>query len=207
MNKNKPFSWRSAFKAGFEEKYVNLVIDSYKEVLVKNSGAKKVWEDTRRNMLCFQMRKMKGKYGITFNIASESGVWDEDFKDKGRIDICCYLSELEDQYIAFECKRFLREDSVPSYIAREYYGNGIKRFEDNVYSQNVGWGGMIAFLEEGDYCKLNKVMMDELPRYSVGNRIDDISIYYNHDYVYKTIHNRKSNHDIKLIHILLDFSR
>lgn len=206
MNKNKSFSWKAAFKAGFEEKYVNLVIDSYQEVLVRNAGKKKLWEDTRRNMLCSQMRSRKGMYGITFNIVSESGVWDENFKDKGRIDICCYLSELEDQYIAFECKRFLKADSTPNYIAREYYGEGIKRFEDNIYSQNVDWSGMIAFLEEGDYSKLNKVMVDELPRYSIGNRLDDISTYYSHDYVYKTVHNRKNNGDITLIHILLDFS-
>lgn len=36
--------------------------------------------------------------------------------------------------------------------------------------------------------------------------LEDISSYYNHDYVYKTSHVRKSNKDIKLIHILLDFS-
>lgn len=206
VNENKSFSWKSAFKAGFEEKYVNLVIDSYKEILVKNAGIKKVWEDTRRNMLCSQMRNIKGKYGITFNIVTESGVWDEDFKDKGRIDICCYLSELEDQYIAFECKRFLKNDLAPNYISREYYGEGIKRFEDNVYSKNIDFGGMIAFLEEGDYCKLNKVMNNELPQYSIGSWLEDVSTYYNHNYVYKTVHVRKENNDIKLVHILLDFS-
>lgn len=206
VNKNMPFSWKSAFKAGFEEKYVSLVIDSYKQTLIKNIGIKKVWENTRRNMLCSQMRSIKGKYGITFNIVAESDVWDENFKDKGRIDICCYLSELEDQYIAFECKRFLKKDLVPNYISREYYGEGIKRFEDNIYSQNVDLGGMIAFLEEGDYCNLNKVMIYELPQYSVNNSLEDISAYYNHDYVYKTVHVRKDNNNIKLIHILLDFS-
>ena len=108
--KSKPFSWKSAFRAGFEEKYVNLVIDSYHETLATNAGIKKVWENTRRNMLCSQMRKNKGKYGITFNIVAESEVWDENFKDKGRIDICCYLSELDEQYMAFECKRFLKND-------------------------------------------------------------------------------------------------
>lgn len=206
VNKNKSFSWKSAFKAGFEEKYVNLVIDSYKEILVKNAGIKKVWENKRRNMLCSQMRNIKTNYGITFNIVTESGVSDENFDDIGRIDICCYLSELDDQYIAFECKRFLKNDSVPSYISREYYEEGIKRFEDNIYSKNTDFGGMIAFLEEGDYCKLNKVITTELPKYSVDKNIEDISAYYNHNYVYKTVHIRKDNNNIKLVHILLDFS-
>lgn len=203
---SKLFSWKSAFKAGFEEKYVNLVIDSYKETLVKYAGIKKVWENTRRNILCSQMRSNKGKYGITFNIVAESEVWDENFKDKGRIDICCYLSELDEQYMAFECKRFLKNDSVPNYISREYYGEGIKRFEDNIYSKNIDLGGMIAFLEEGDYCKLNKVMVAELPRYSADNNIENVSAFYKHDYVYKTIHIRKDKNIIKLVHILLDYS-
>jgi len=205
-NESRTLSWKKAFKAGFKEKYVRLVIDSYKEVLVKNAGIKKVWEDTRRNMLCSQMRSIKGTYGITYNIVAESGVYDEDFKDAGRIDICCYLSELDDQYIAFECKRFLKKDIVPSYIAREYYGEGIKRFEDNVYSSNIDLGGMIAFLEEGDFLKLNQVFLDELPQYSIRNFLRDVSPYYNHNYVYETFHARKNNGNIQLVHILLDFS-
>lgn len=204
--KSKPFSWKSAFRAGFEEKYVNLVIDSYHETLATNAGIKKVWENTRRNMLCSQMRKNKGKYGITFNIVAESEVWDENFKDKGRIDICCYLSELDEQYMAFECKRFLKNDIAANYISREYYGQGIKRFEDNIYSQNIDFGGMIAFLEEGDYYKLNKVMVAELPQYSANKSIENVSASYKHDYVYKTIHIRKDNNKIKLVHILLDYS-
>lgn len=75
-----------------------------------------------------------------------------------------------------------------------------------MYSPNVELGGMIAFLEEGNFQKLKSVLLDQLPQYSVGNYLVDISSYYNHDYVYKTSHVRKSNKDIKLIHILLDFS-
>lgn len=205
-NNNKSLSWKLAFKSGFEKKYIQLVIDSYKEIINKGIVINKVWEDTRRNILCSQMQRMKGKYGITFNIAPERGVWDEDFKDKGKIDICCFLNELDDQYIAFECKRFLKKDIVPSYISREYYGEGIKRFEDNIYSQNVDFGGLIAFLEEGDYHKLGGLMVVELPKYSIDRNIEDSSKYYNHDYVYETIHLRKDNKDIKLTHILLDFS-
>lgn len=207
MNKSIASSWKTAFRNGFEERYIKLVVDSYKEVKKSSKGVENPWENTRRNMLCSQMQKDKGKYGITFNIAPERGVWDEQFKDKGRIDICCYLSELDDQYIAFECKRFLKKDLCPSYINSEYYGQGIRRFEENVYSQNVNVGGMIAFLEEGDYSKLGQVMLEELPAYSAGNAIEDASESYEHDYVYKTVHFRKNNDNIKLVHILMDFAR
>lgn len=196
--------WKQAFRNGFEERYIELAINSYKEILNKKIG-ENPWENTRRNMLCSQMQKDKIKYGITFNIAPERGIWDENFKDIGRIDICCYLNQLDDQYIAFECKRFLKKNLVPSYIKKEYYEEGIKRFEDNIYSKNVNTGGMIAFLEEGDFIKLNKTMNKELIKYSKNNQLEELSDKYKHSYVYKTVHMRKNNGNIKLVHIFMDF--
>ena len=205
MNKSMPVSsWRKAFKRGFERKYIELVIYSYQKVLQK-TAYRKPWENTRRNMLLAQMRANKDRFGITFNIASEAGVYDENYKDTGRIDICCYLSQFEEQYIGFECKRFLKKDTVPSYIRDEYYGEGIRRFEDNIYTGSADFGGMIAFLEEGDYQKLHKVLIQELPQYTSDNHIGDISADYNHKYVFQTVH-AKSGDSITLVHILLNFT-
>lgn len=198
-------SWKSAFRKGFERKYIELVIYSYKEVL-KMKPYTKPWEDTRRNMLLFQMRKNKGRFGITFNISSEAGVYDENYKDNGRIDICCYLSQLDDQYIAFECKRFLKGDATPSHVKDEYYEEGIKRFEDNTYAPGIGFGGMIAFSEEGSYSKLLHVLVRELPQYTSDKRICDISKDYGYQNILQTNHNRKMNRDITLVHILMDFT-
>lgn len=198
-------SWKSVFKKGFQRKYIELAIFSYKEML-KIYPPMKCWENTRRNMLLLQMRKNKEHFGITYNIASEAGVFDENYKDTGRIDICCYLSILEDQYIAFECKRFLKKDLIPSYIRDDYYGEGVKRFEDNIYADSVEFGGMIAFLEEGDYQKLYKKLVQELPQYTSDGTVCDISNSYGYQYLLKTSHNRKSNSDIILIHILMDFT-
>lgn len=198
-------SWKSLFKKGFQQKYIELAIYSYKEVLKMNQPMKP-WENARRNMLLSQMRKNKGNFGITYNIASEAGVFDENYKDNGRIDICCYLSMLEDQYIAFECKRFLKKDIIPSYIRDDYYGEGVKRFEDNIYADSVDFGGMIAFLEEGDYQKLYKKLVQELPQYTSDGAVCDISNSYGYQYILKTSHNRKSSNDIILIHILMDFT-
>lgn len=198
-------SWKNAFKKGFEQKYIELVIYSYKEVLQMKSYIEP-WEDTRRNMLIYQMRENKSHFGITFNIASEVGVYDKNYKDSGRMDICCYLSQLEDQYIAFECKRFLKKDIIPSHMRDEYYGEGIKRFEDNIYANSVGFGGMIAFLEEGDYQKLWQTFISELPQYTCNNSVDDISVNYKYQYILKTLHNRKENSNITLTHILMNFT-
>lgn len=206
MNKSMPVSsWKRAFKQGFERKYIELVIYSYQKVLQK-LAYRKPWENTGRNMLLEQMRKNKIHFGITFNIASEAGVYDENYKDTGRIDICCYLSPFEEQYIAFECKRFLKKNIIPSYIRDEYYGEGIRRFESNTYTGSASFGGMIVFLEEGDFPKLQKTLLQELPQYTFNNNIDDISMDYNHKYVFQTIHG-KGRECITLIHILLDFTR
>lgn len=206
MQNNMPgSSWKSVFRKGFERKYVELVLYSYKEVL-NMKPCDKPWEDTRRNMLLDQMRKNKGLFGITFHIGSEEGVFDENYRDNGRIDICCYLSQLEDDYIAFECKRFLKEDIIPSYIRDAYYGEGIKRFEDNIYADKVDFGGMIAFLEEGDYQKLWQRLVQELPRYTSDGNVCDISNTYGYQYILQTRHDRKSGGDIVLIHILMDFT-
>ena len=188
-----------------EQRYIELVIYSYNEVL-KMKPHVKPWEDTRRNMLLEQMRNNKSKFGITFNIASEEGVYDEDYKDNGRIDICCYLSQLEDEYIAFECKRFLKNNLNPSYVRDKYYSEGIKRFENNIYSARVGLGGMIAFLEEGDYSKLYQIIVSELPQYTCDYKIEDISGSYNYQYILRTFHSRKRNSDIILLHVLMDFT-
>lgn len=204
-NEKNVSSWKNAFRRGFEKKYIELIIDSYKKIVLE-SFQEIPWEDTRRNLLCKQMRKNKAKYGITFNIATEAGVYDENYKDKGRIDICCYLSSLEDEYIAFECKRFLKEEVIPSHIRDEYYKKGIKRFEDNIYSENMNIGGMIAFLETGDFRKLHKRLTAELPQYTLDNVVLDVSGQYLYQYILKTRHERNKNNAIVLFHILMDFS-
>lgn len=198
-------SWKNAFRKGFERKYIELVVYSYREIL-KMQPYVKPWENTRRNLLLEQMRNNKGLFGITFNIASEVGVFDKNYKDTGRIDICCYLSQLEEQYIAFECKRFLKNDATKSHIRDEYYGEGIKRFEDNTYANSVNFGGMIAFLEEGNYQKLFLELVQELPKYTSDSNICDISKKYGHQYILKTNHHRNTNDDIILVHILMDFT-
>jgi len=199
-------SWKNVFKKGFQQKYIELVIYSYKETVKMKRTNIKPWEDTRRNMLLSQMRENKSQFGITFNIASEVGVFDEQYRDSGRIDICCYLSQLEQQYIAFECKRFLKKDIVPSYIREEYYGEGIRRFEENIYADSIDFGGMIAFLEEGDFQKLWGKLLCELSQYSCNNCVDDLSENYQYQYVLKTYHKRKQNTNITLNHILMDFT-
>lgn len=203
---NTACSWKELFRKGFVDQYMRLITDSYKEMAKETFGGDPPWENTRRNQLCAWMQKKKADYGITFHIAPERGVWDENYRDQGRIDLCCYLSELDEDYIAFECKRFLKKDIRPGYIRSDYYEKGIKRFEKNIYSRNTDIGGMIAFLEEGDFQKLKEILWEELPNYAADRVVEDRSQEYDHDSIYHTLHYREENQNIRLMHVLMDFS-
>ena len=59
-------SWKNAFKRGFEQKYIELVIYSYEQVL-RMKLKTNPWENTRRNMLLEQMRENKNNFGRISN--------------------------------------------------------------------------------------------------------------------------------------------
>lgn len=125
-----------------------------------------------------------------------------------RMDICCYIDNMnEDSYICFECKRFLKTNIAKSNFEAEYYGQGVKRFENMEYSRNMNEAGMIAFLETGDMDKLRKLLEKQLPEKSSNGLLDDCSLQYSFQYVFRTIHDRDvKGKEIYLHHILLDLT-
>jgi hypothetical protein len=194
-------SWFELFRKNYIENYIRLVIKSYQGISDESRVFIKKEED-RRTELVEIMRRKKGEFNINFPITYESG------EKTKRMDICCYLDNLkEDLYICFECKRFLRSKITKSYFETEYYGQGIKRFEENEYSQCMPQAGMIAFLESGDMKKLKKLMDQVLPEKALNKKLDDCSLQYYFCYVYKTIHKRgKVGNSLSLHHILLDLT-
>ena len=183
MNKSFP-SWTQLFQTGYIENYICLVIKAYQDV-----GAESRTE-------------VKKEFYITAPIGYEVG------ERTKRMDICCYLEGLrEDYYICFECKRFLKNTTTKSQFEDEYYGEGIKRFENNEYSSRMPEAGMISFLETGNLDKLKKLMEIKLPEKAVDRKAVNCSLKYSFCYVYRTIHKRKnSQRMISLYHILLDFT-
>lgn len=199
MGDSIPF-WFGLFKESYIENYILLVLKSYQSIPTESRNITKKEED-RRTELVDIMRCKKKEFNICFPISYESG------EGKRRMDICCYLDNLnEDAYICFECKRFLKSNITKSNFDSEYYKQGIKRFEDNLYSRHMNEAGMIAFLETGDMEKLKGLMEKELPKKSLNCLAEDSSLQYCFQNVYKTLHNRKENSKLTLYHILLDLT-
>ena len=93
-------------------------------------------------------------------------------------------------------------------IRDRYYGEGIKRFENNEYSRHMNEAGMIAFLETGDMGKLKGLFEKELPEKSINKVIEDCSLQFCFQYVFRSVHNRVENgHELSLHHILLDLTK
>ena len=200
--KNSIPSWFGLFKSSYIENYILLVIESYQSISAESRSITKKEEDRRTEQVEI-MRCKKNEYNICFPIAYESG------EKTKRMDICCYIDNMnEDSYICFECKRFIKSNITKSNFEKEYYGEGIKRFENNEYSRHMNEAGMIAFLETGDMGKLKGLFEKELPEKSINKVIEDCSLQFCFQYVFRSVHNRVENgHELSLHHILLDLTK
>lgn len=200
MNNGIP-SWFGTFKSGYIQNYILLIIKSYQSISTESRSIRKKEED-RRTELVEIMRSKKAEFYIRNIIAYETGE-----KNK-RMDICCYLNNMnEDMYLCFECKRFIKSNITKSNFQTQYYGEGIKRFENNEYSRYMNEAGMIAFLEDGDMNKLKNLMEMELPKASKDKLVENCSLQYCFQYVYRSVHNKvESGHELSLYHILLDLT-
>ncbi len=200
MNKRFP-PWTKLFQAGYIENYIRLVIMAYQDIGTESRTMVKK-EEERRTEIVEYMRDRKTEFHITAPIGYEVG------EKTKRMDICCYLEGLrEDYYICFECKRFLKNKITKTQFEDQYYGEGIKRFEDNEYSRCMPEAGMISFLETGKMDKLKNLMEVKLPEKAMDKRTVNCSLKYSFCYVYQTMHKRKNNtHILSLYHILLDLT-
>ncbi len=200
MNKMMP-SWTDIFRVNYIENYIRLVIKAFQSI-GNESHFKIKKEEDRRTELVEAMRKEKGEFNINYPIGYEVG------EKTKRMDICCYLDGLkENNYICFECKRFLKNTITKSHFDNEYYGKGVRRFENNEYSSCMPEAGMISFLETGKIDKLKNLMEVKLPEKSMDQKYEDCSLKYSFCYVYRTMHRRKGNkHVLSIYHILLNFT-
>lgn len=197
--------WINELKESILKKHVQLIILSYFRIKDKVYDHLPK-ENIRRNGLLRSMRKNKYELGILTLITSESGQFNDNDEDIGRVDITCYLDLCEDNYIAFECKRFLKKDIILSYFHSQFVGEGIQRFQDNKYSSNISIAGTIVFVESGNYRKVYDLFVNELPKICVSSSMLEQSNIYSHNYVFSTEHARNNNINITLTHILMDFT-
>lgn len=200
MKKTSP-AWFNSFRSNYIQNYIFLVIRAYHNI-PKESHKEVKLEGDRRTELVKSMRHLKNEFYINFPIAYETG------EGTKRMDICCYLDGLsEDYYICFECKRFLSQSITNRNFDCKYYNEGIKRFEHGQYSPKMSQAGMLSFLETGTMVKLENLMRTRLPQTAADSQMEDISKDYFFPHVFKTLHNRGNGlGNIHLYHILLDFT-
>ncbi len=197
------YQWQRDFSRSFFYKFIQLLIDAYNDIPEESRRVLKL-EEERRTEIVDLMRKKKSNYQIMFPITYESG------EGSKRMDIICYLDSLsEEYYFCIECKRFIKKDIVPSHFYNEYYKEGIRRYEKAYYSSKMDYAGMAAFLETGDFEKLHRLIMEQLPEYAVNQAITEIERSANKDYyTVESIHHRcKDLNDLKIIHVLLDLTK
>lgn len=199
---NKPL-WLSSMKDSIVEQCIRLILLSYSEISAVKKATPPL-ENQRRNELYNVMLRNKTALNLFMFITIESGVTNEDNEDVGRMDIAFYdFPPDEGKAITFECKRFFKKDMTSSHFKAQYCKEGIVRFADGKYSAGVSEAGMIAFVETGDYMKAYRLFQNELPSKTA---VRELSDKYGHQYIFQTVHSRKTNNDITLTHILMNFT-
>lgn len=72
-------------------------------------------------------------------------------RSKGSVDMAIILDQDRDTYLAYECKRLneLRDDGRRS-LAGRYVTDGLSRFVEGQYSDNLPVGCMLGYVLDGD---------------------------------------------------------
>lgn len=110
-------------------------------------------------------------------------------------------------YYIFECKRL--DGSID--LNRKYIKDGIKRFVSEKYSSYYGLNGMLGFEVRkinttANIEEINRLAAADYPETNVIKRIARIVLSRDFNYSYISSHNTVSLKEIKLYHLMLDFS-
>lgn len=191
-------------------KSINACILAYTDILKsrKSKVGELLTEDQRRNQLVSMIRKNSKKYEFNYIITTENGEFKSGtYNTVGRIDIGIFYKpqEYKQEYLSFECKRFIKENSGENAIDKAYYKEGIKRYETGKYLCDTGVGGVIAFCEDGNFDMLKDKIISVLKQHSISN-VEDIK-QYNHNYIHSCLIKTKGNNEIKIISIMMDFAK
>ncbi len=193
------------------------IIECY--VILRNDGNKieDFNEDKIRNILVadyLRKRDLKKKYGLSdLRFEPEPGTIDKNYKNTGYIDIKILNITVgnygdEDEYFVFECKRLQNRGKNEYYI-----DGGIVRFSENTYADTMPIAGMIGFVEKSSI-SIDRIVDDINDRLKKHGSIappkstllSPITISSKVEFTYESKHDRDSNCQLSLIHLMLDFS-
>jgi len=110
-------------------------------------------------------------------------------------------------YYIFECKRL--DGSME--LNRKYVKEGIMRFVSEKYSSYYGLNGMLGFEVKklnttANIEEINRLTADDYPETNIIKRIEITNVTQEFKYSYISSHTTVSSRDIRLYHLMLDFS-
>lgn len=100
--------------------------------------------------------------------------------------------------IFFEAKRIYKADSCYIYCGK----GGLGRFLSGYYSSEDADGGMIAYVQNGDILKVQEKIIELVWKKDCLN----LNRAIGNDFTFLSVHERKSNDDIKIYHIFFDLT-
>jgi hypothetical protein len=100
--------------------------------------------------------------------------------------------------IFFEAKRIYRDDSCSIYCGKK----GLGRFLSGYYSPEDVDGGMIAYVQKGDILKVQEKIIGMVWKKDCIN----LNRAVGNDFTFLSVHERKSNADIKIYHMFFDLT-
>ena len=128
---------------------------------------------------------------------------------KGSVDMAVFLDKDRNKYLAYECKRLnVKQIDGRRAQATLYVTNGIKRFVEEKYAENLPIGCMLGYVLDGDVpfacSKIHSAIVSN--KNSIGfvaGSIQDIS--FNSVKRFSSRHRRENSQEIEIRHTLLPF--
>lgn len=194
-----------------------LLIYSYQQMIENNELLTSGHETYLRNILVkkyLRNKDAKQMYGIGYlGFEIESGEIDFNYQTVGFIDIKVLNlgnKDLlnEDEYYSIECKR-LDGGTTKSNL---YIKEGINRYVNSKYSQQMPFSVMLGFIESGNTAKITKDINTSLTKNKYFQTYLPLLEYlfvsdFKETFISK--HERKNSQftDIEIFHLMFDFQR
>lgn len=128
---------------------------------------------------------------------------------KGQIDIAVILDKNREKYLAYECKRLnVVKKGKKSTQATPYVTDGVKRFVEEKYAENLPVGCMLGYVLDGNVSSAclkiqSAIVTNKNIIGFIAGSIQDISL----DSVkrFSSLHLRSNSQEIEIRHALLPF--
>ena len=131
---------------------IKLILDSNKSFKVPPKKTSAKLEDHITNRFCAHLRNIKNRSKLFFWIEPQSDILDDVGELLGRIDLKFISGNEEKVYFSFECKvlRVTRPSGRISASYSEYVKEGMYRYFNGQYAQDLDKGGMLGYVMDGN---------------------------------------------------------